>query len=60
VTCPLLVVWGRHGFIAHRYDPLAVWRDYATDVEGGALETGHFVAEEDPEATVAVLSSWLT
>jgi haloacetate dehalogenase len=31
------------------YDPLAVWREWAGDVTGRAIDTGHFLAEERPD-----------
>jgi len=53
IHCPLLVLWGEKGKIGRWYDPLAVWRDYADGpVDGHALDTGHYLAEEDPGATV--------
>lgn len=59
VECPLLVLWGRHGFIGARYDPLEVWRSYAQDVVGRSVPTGHFIAEEDPDLAAAILTDWL-
>jgi haloacetate dehalogenase len=59
VVCPLLVIWGEHGFIGARYQPVEVWRQYADNVEGTSVPTSHFVAEEDPEGTVSLLSGWL-
>ena len=38
---------------------LAVWREYATDVRGHALDGGHFLAEEAPDATLAALLEFL-
>jgi len=53
VQCPLLVLWGEKGKIGKWYEPLAVWRDYADGpVDGHALDTGHYLAEEAPGATV--------
>lgn len=49
VTCPLLVLWGSKGFVHRTYDVLSVWRGYATNVMGKALECGHFLPEEAPE-----------
>lgn len=51
IACPLLVLWGAQGFIQRRYDVLAVWRDYAEQVTGRALECGHFLPEEAPHET---------
>ena len=49
VTCPLHVVWARQGVIERCFDPLALWRQRADDVSGGAMEGGHYLAEESPE-----------
>ena len=59
VTCPLLVLWGEHGFVGKAYDPLAVWREYGTDVAGRAMPSGHFIPEEAPEQVVAELQAFL-
>jgi haloacetate dehalogenase len=41
------------------YDVEAVWREYATDVKGKPLDTGHFLAEERPEETGQELRAFL-
>ena len=38
---------------------LDVWRGYATDVRGQALDGGHFLAEERPEETLTALGDFL-
>lgn len=49
ITCPLLVLWGDAGKIGRWYDPLALWRGYATGpVTGGPVNSGHYLAEEAP------------
>lgn len=60
LTCPALVLWGSVGFVGSAYDVLDVWRQYADDVRGHAVESGHFLAEEAPEATTAALQDFLT
>ncbi|GAA5146849.1 alpha/beta hydrolase [Nocardioides marinquilinus] len=63
VACPLLVLWGAAGLVGRAYDPLEVWRGYAADPElvtGEAVEGGHFLPEEAPEATLAALRAFLT
>jgi haloacetate dehalogenase len=62
VTCPLLVIWGEHGFVGAAYDALEVWRDYADTpdlVTGLAAPCGHFVPEEAPTETIAALRAFL-
>ena len=55
ICCPLLVLWGAKGFVHRTYDMLAVWREYAEQVEGRTLDCGHFLPEEQPDEVVAVL-----
>lgn len=59
VTCPTLALWGEHSFVGRTYDPLAVWREYAPDVRGAALPSGHFLPEETPERVLAELHGFL-
>ncbi len=49
ITQPLLALWGKQGFIERNFDVLACWRKKATNVEGYALDCGHFLAEEKPK-----------
>lgn len=58
ITCPVQVLWGAQGALAAWYDVLAVWRDWADDVVGQAVECGHFVPEEAPEQTAAALRAF--
>jgi haloacetate dehalogenase len=41
------------------YDVRSVWREYANDVTGRPLDTGHYLAEERPEETAQELRSFL-
>ncbi|MEM8534769.1 MAG: alpha/beta hydrolase [Chloroflexota bacterium] len=60
LDCPLLALWGEKGTMHRVYQPLEVWREYAHDVQGQAMPTGHFIAEEAPEETVQALVAFLT
>ncbi|WP_044559963.1 alpha/beta fold hydrolase [Azospirillum sp. B4] len=53
VTAPLLALWGAKGVVGQLYDVLATWRDKATDVRGQALDCGHTLQEEKPDAVLA-------
>ncbi len=59
VVCPMLVLWGSEGFVGSAYDVVDVWNKYATDVRGQALNCGHFLAEEEPDATLTALDEFL-
>jgi haloacetate dehalogenase len=52
ITCPVLVLWAARGALPKWYDVLGVWRDWAGDVRGRAIDAGHFIPEEAPAATV--------
>ncbi|MGR3468380.1 MAG: alpha/beta fold hydrolase [Shimia sp.] len=59
VDLPLLVLWGAKGLVGRTYDMPGIWRDHFTDVRGAALDCGHFLPEEQPEATTRALIDFL-
>jgi len=58
IACPVLALWGRRGQLEAWYDVLAIWRDWAGDVRGRALDCGHYLAEEAPEEVAAELADF--
>jgi haloacetate dehalogenase len=59
IECPVLVLWGTQGTAGPGYDPPAIWQQYAPDVRGRAMPTGHFVPEEAPRLVVEALQEFL-
>ena len=59
ITCPLLVLWGDRGIIGKKYDVIASWKERAIDAKGKALNCGHFLPEEAPDATYQTLNEFL-
>jgi haloacetate dehalogenase len=59
IDCPVLALWGTQAFVGRAYEPLSVWQQYATDVRGTALPTGHFLPEEAPDLVSAALRDFL-
>jgi haloacetate dehalogenase len=55
IAAPLCVLWGDQGIPAHGFSPLEIWRLWARQVEGAAIKSGHFLAEENPEAVLEAL-----
>jgi haloacetate dehalogenase len=49
IDLPVHVLWGAKGFIGTRYEPLAVWQNYATRLTGRALTCNHWLPEEAPD-----------
>jgi haloacetate dehalogenase len=50
IACPMLALWGAHGAVGQCFDPLAEWQALAADVRGHALDCGHYIPEEAPQA----------
>jgi haloacetate dehalogenase len=62
IAVPTLALWGKEGLPAKlggTEGALAIWRDWATRAEGEAIDSGHFLAEENPAATLALLEPFL-
>lgn len=62
VQCPLMVLWGKQGVIESQFDPLKEWQavvDSKVKVEGHSVESGHYIPEEAPDATVDAINSFL-
>ena len=59
IRCPLLALWGGGGALDSWYadagGPLALWRGWADEVQGHAIEAGHFFPEEAPDLTAEAL-----
>ena len=60
IGCPVLALWSGIGPLSEWYveegGPLALWRPWAPNVEGRAMEGGHFFPEELPDETAELLS----
>jgi haloacetate dehalogenase len=60
IACPLLALWGRRGRLEEWYDVLAIWREWAEDVQGQTLDCGHYLPEEAPEETYTALHAFFS
>ena len=58
ITCPILALWSRQDQLDKWYDVLSIWRDWADDVRGRALDCGHHLALEAPDETYEDLYSF--
>jgi haloacetate dehalogenase len=57
IGCPTFFVWAR-SYLAG--DPLAVWRGWCGNLAGASVDSGHFLAEENPKETLAAFVPFLT
>jgi haloacetate dehalogenase len=64
IVCPVLALWAGRGELPEWYDVPAIWRDWADDVRGRALDLGaerrHHLALEAPDETYAELHTFFT
>jgi haloacetate dehalogenase len=58
VPVPMLILWGERSGQGSGYDMLSVWRSHADDVTGHAIQTGHFIPEEAPDAVYNAFSEF--
>lgn len=59
IACPVLALWGesrKKGFVNKS---LKVWREWCDDVRGEPIACGHFLAEENPDDTLAAVLPFL-
>ena len=59
IGCPVLALWAEGKRARQDWDPVAVWRDWARDVRGRPVPSGHFLPEEAPAETLAALEPFL-
>ena len=61
ITCPLLVVslLRDDPDLVYGIDILDIWRGWATDVRGAAIDSGHHVAEEQPNELAQLLLDFM-
>ena len=60
ITAPTLLLWATEGGLGKSRSILDIWRDLADDVRGeGVPESGHFLAEEQPQVVAAKLLQFL-
>jgi haloacetate dehalogenase len=64
IACPLLALCGAHGALDTWYldesGPIALWQEWCDEVQGRALNAGHFFPEEVPEQTADALDHFFS
>lgn len=60
ITVPMLALWGQAGIAASAATPLETWKDWASNVRGSPIDSGHFLTEEAPDATAAQLRAFFS
>ncbi len=55
IECPMLALWGSSGIPSQTGGPLPIWQQWAKDVRGAPVDSGHFLTEENPAVTAKAL-----
>ena len=61
IKVPVHVLWASSYLTPTKgnFDPLEVWRAWADNVTGTEIDSGHFIAEENPDAALSAISAFL-
>ena len=60
IKVPLLVLWGKKGKLDKWYETLSIWKNYCSlNVKGNAINSGHYLAEENPDEVIQILKTFL-
>lgn len=59
IDLPMRILWGSRGAVAHHLDPVTAWRAWFPAATGRALDAGHFLPEECPDAVLAEITAHL-
>lgn len=60
ITIPILALWGDAGIATAAATPLDTWKDWATNVTGSPVDSGHFLTEENPDVTARLLKAFFS
>src|ERR1700686_4748612 len=58
ITIPMLALWGDAGIARSAATPLDTWKNWATDFTSAPIDSGHFLTEENPDATAKALKAF--
>jgi haloacetate dehalogenase len=60
IACPTLCLWSKYDDLEALYgDIVGIWKNWAADVTGKAIASGHHMAEEAPDELTAELRHFL-
>jgi haloacetate dehalogenase len=59
IRCPTLILWGsKSPTTSAPFDVEAAWQNEGVDMQFKAIESGHFLPEENPRETLATLNAF--
>ncbi|MFK7980004.1 MAG: alpha/beta fold hydrolase, partial [Saprospiraceae bacterium] len=59
IQCPLLILWGAKNPAYQKQDVISIWKEKGVNVNGKAVDSGHFIAEEVPDSLLEEVAKFL-
>lgn len=60
IACPVLAIWGSNSHCGRHFKPFEAWAEWADDLHGFAVPTGHYPAEHRPDLIYPALWEFFT
>ncbi|POR48582.1 alpha/beta fold hydrolase [Bosea psychrotolerans] len=60
IDCPVLVLWGSNSHCGRHFRPIEAWSEWASDLRGWAIPTGHYPAEHRPDLVYATFQEFFS
>ncbi|WP_342592025.1 alpha/beta hydrolase [Jiella sonneratiae] len=60
LACPVLVLWGSNSHCGRHFKPIEAWGEWADDLRGYAIPTGHYPAEHRPDLVEPAFRAFFT
>jgi haloacetate dehalogenase len=59
IACPVFFIWASDYLGKRNPDPVAIWKPWCTSIEGAEVDSGHLIAEENPQGLLDALLPFL-
>ena len=53
IACPVLALWGSNSHVGRHFKPIEAWAEWAPDMRGHDIPTGHYPSEHRPDLIYA-------
>jgi haloacetate dehalogenase len=60
IECPVMVIWGTNSHCGRHFKPVEAWSEWADDVTGFGVPTGHYPAEHRPDIIYPLFFDFFT
>lgn len=58
IACPVLVLWGANSHVGRHLRPIEAWSQWADDLQGFDIPTGHYPAEQRPDLVLGAFEDF--